>query len=196
MSDINLKEIIAIIPDILQYFVSGSIFVLIYRTVCSKKIEPFMHLVWSCVISFVWVSLIRTVNELWLRFCWLDSLWVVVSISIALSIIVSVALSMVLMSKWFRRLTVFCFGISPHSSVWRNVANGDSAYLKVYLKSKDFYWAGSLYSYEENGNESWICIHKPVKYNNNNTMLYTQGDNENAYLAFNLKDVESVELFN
>lgn len=154
-----------------------------------------MQLIGSCVISFAWVALINAVNKTWLCNRLIDDIWVTVAISILLSLITSLIISGVYLSEPFRKFTVKILGISPHSTVWRNIINSnDGALLKVYLKGKDFYWAGSLYSYEENGSESWFCLHKHAKYNMQNEMIYNQKDNEGAYLTFNLKDVESIEI--
>jgi len=87
------------------------------------------------------------------------------------------------------------FGVPPHSTVWRNIVKSTGTNLKVYLKDKDFYWLGHLYSYEENGDESWFCLHKPIKYNMQNQMVYNQGDNDGAFLTFRLGDVECIEIF-
>lgn len=127
-----------IIPDILQYFISGFIFVFIYKILCSKKIELSMQLIMSCVISFAWVSLINAINEIWLHNCHLSSLWVVVSISIILSAIASILFSKLVTSNWFHKKTVKYFGISPHNSVWRNITKSGSSNVKVYLRDKDY----------------------------------------------------------
>lgn len=195
MKTISLKELLTIIPDILQYFVSGFIFITVYKNICSKKIDAIIQFISSCVISFTLVSLIRAINSIWFQQVWLNNLWVIVSLSIVLSLVTSILFSKLFVSKWFHRFTVKYFGISPHSSVWRNIVTGDSASFKVYLKGKNFFWIGSLYSYEEKGDNSWFCLHKPIKCDMNGDPIYSQGDNDDAFLAFNIKDVESIEIF-
>ena len=192
---ISIKDIIGIIPEILQYFVSGFIFVFIFKTICSKKIDNTMQLIGSCVLSFIWVSLIKSLNEIIWGSCLLSNLWVIVMISILLSLITSLIFSKIYTSNCFRNRLVKWFGISPHNSVWDNVVNRKATNIKVYLKGKEFYWIGHLYSYEDNGNDSWFCIHKPIKYDQQNQMLYNQGNNENAYLIFKINDVECIEIF-
>lgn len=184
------------IPDILQYFVSGYIFIFIFNTICSKKIEPLMQLIYSGVISFSWVSLIRVLNLIWIKAAWLDNLWGIVFVSIMLSTISSIAISKIYISDWFHTFSVNSFGISPYDSVWRNVAKSkNGAVLKVFLKDKNYYVIGSLYSYEENGNESWFCMYKIEKCNLNHETIYSQSENDGAYFVFKIKDVDNVEIF-
>lgn len=191
-----MQDIIKIIPDILQYFVSGYIFIFIYKNLCTKKINFSLQLIGSCVISFVWVSLINSVNAIWLDYDALNELWIIVIISILLSIIFSLIFSKIFLSKWFGRFLVHFFDVSPHSSIWRDVINTDGTYFKVYLKgNNDFYWGGSIYNWQENEDENWLCLHKPTKYNMKNEKIYSQGNNKNAYIAMKFKDVESIEIF-
>lgn len=197
MINISLKDIITIIPDILQYFVSGYIFILIFKSICSKKIGATIQLIYSCVISFLFISLINGLNAVWIKSALLNNLWVISILSVFLSAIISVIISKIFISKWFHKFLVNCFGISPRASAFDNVIdckNGTN--IKVYLKDKDFYIVGHLFSFEDNGNDSWYCIHKQQKYNFNNELLYSQEDNENAHLLFNIKEVDYMEIFN
>lgn len=155
-----------------------------------------MQMILSCAISFTWVSLIQWLNLVWFKHETLSNIWSMVIISIILSIIVSTAFSIIYLSQWFRNFLIKHFGITSHDSVWKNVAHcKNGANLKVYLKNKDFYIIGHLYSFEDNSNNSWFCLHEPQKYNLNNQLFYSQEGNSNAYLVFNLNEVEFIEIF-
>jgi len=196
MIKIPIKDIIGMIPEILQYFVPGFIFIFIFRSLCSIKIDSSMQLINSCVISFIWVSLINMANEIWWNNCLVTNLWVIVTISILLSTLFSIIFSKIYVSNWFRRSLANWFGISPYSTAWDNIVSKHGTNVKIYLKDKPYYWTGHLYSYEDQGNNSWFCISKPVKRNStDNKIIYNQGSAEGSYLAFRIGDVECIEMF-
>ena len=123
---IKISEILSIIPDVLQYFVSGYVFLFFYKTICSKKIDSTMQLIGSCVISFSWVALLRAIDELYQGGNLFGNMWIVTAFSIILSVITSLAFSKIFISKGFHRLSVGLFGKTPHDSIWRNIIDSES----------------------------------------------------------------------
>ena len=41
-----------------------------------------------------------------------------------------------------------------------------------------------------------ICVKQHIKYDFNDKEIYTQEHNDKAYMLFNLKEVEYIEIFN
>jgi hypothetical protein len=197
VANIDIKNIIETIPEILQYFVSGYIFMTLFTFLASKVVDQSVKLICSCVVSFIWVSLIRSLNSVFIQSHILNSIWVISCLSCILSIICAIVFSKLYTNKNFKRFMVNTFTKTPHETVWRNVVDLETGTnLKVYLKGKDYYILGHLYSYEEKGNESWFCLHCPVFYTiKDNISIYTQENNNNAFLAFNLQDVDMIEIF-
>lgn len=72
---ITIKDIIELIPDILQYFVSGYIFISIFKSICSIRVDTLIQIIYSCVISFSLISGIRNINETWIHAAFLNGLW-------------------------------------------------------------------------------------------------------------------------
>lgn len=58
-----IKDLINNIPDILQYFVSGYIFISVFCWIASKKINLTVQAIWSLAISFTLAPFIRTINK-------------------------------------------------------------------------------------------------------------------------------------
>lgn len=200
MIKIDIIDIINSIPSILQYFVSGFIFVIIFQFLISRKFKNSTITISSCIISFTWVSLINLLDYLFNKPIF-SNLWFISLFSILLSIVTSILFSKLFLSKKFNKFLVRNYSVTQHESVWNNIIdyqNGTN--IKVYLKNQPYYYIGHLYSHEENGLDSWFSISAPMKYKEidcgDDILIFDQQGNTDAYLVFNLKDIEIIQLFN
>lgn len=190
-----LKDLIKIIPDILQYFVSGYIFISIFCWIASKKINLTVLLIWSAIISFTLTSFIKAINISFIKLNFLNNIWGISFLSIVLSIILAFIIGKRFRSKKFADKMVGKFGISPYDSIWENIITHKSAYLKIYLKDKNYYFQGSFYSIEDKDDKSWICIKQHQKCNMKDEVIYSQENTTNVNLVLKLSDVDYIELW-
>lgn len=57
-------------------------------------------------------------------------------------------------------------------------------------------WQSDKLSYTKNKPPKWTVISQQIKYDFNDNEIYSQEDNSNAYLLFNLKEIDYIEIFN
>ncbi len=191
----EISKIIHEIPNILQFFIPGYIFFIIFTAAISKKAEGSIRFVFSCVLSFSFIALINAVCSI---FGWaIQDIWVRVAISIGLAVVTSIVFAKLFTSKKCRSLLVTMFQKSPYDSVWRNVLDYETGTnLKVYLKSRPYYIIGHFYSHEENGSDSWFCLNAFVKTDiTTNEDLADYSEYNNIFITFHLSEVESIEIF-
>lgn len=186
MSDIT--NLISQIPNILQYFVPGAFFVIIFTHLCSVQLSSTYKTILSCIISYVCIALINITIA--------PSFWGLVILSVLLSCILGILTSRLFVSKWFKSLLIKTFYKSPHNDMWRNVLSFDKGTnLKVYLKDKSYYIIGHYHSHEEKGNDSWFCLSSHIKYDKDNNEIVNYEEDKNAYITFLVRDVETIEIF-
>lgn len=182
---ININQIISILPDILQYFVSGYIAVLIFKWTAAKKVPLNMQIILSCVISFVTISIIKTFNKQ-------IDIWTSTLIAVLIDLIASLVLGWIINQKITKNLFVNLFNLTPFESRWDNCIdykNGSN--LKVYMKNKDYYFYGHYKGHEDKGENSWFSITEPCQYKkSDNSVLCEWG--ETNQLVFRIKDVDYV----
>ena len=191
----QMSKIIAELPNVLQYLVPGYICVLIFTAITSKKVENTVKFGISCVLSFCFITLINAAYHV---FNWeITEIWVTVAISIALSVVIAILFAEIYTSRLFKKFIVKSFQRSPHDSIWRNVLDYEKGTnLKVYLKNKDYYIIGHFYTHEEKGNDSWFSLSAFIKTDiKTNKDIVNYQEHKDVYIVFNLKDVDTIEVF-
>lgn len=191
----TLKDLINNIPDILQYFVSGYIFISIFCWIASKKVNFTLQIIWSLIISFTITSFINAINISFLKCDFLNNIWGVTFLSIVLSTILAFIFGKIFRNKKFADKIVTQFGISLYGTIWENVITQKSAYLKIFLKEKKYYFQGSFYHIEDKDDKSWICIKQYQKCNMKDEVIYSQENTTNVNLVLKLSDVDYIELW-
>lgn len=194
----HLITIIDNIPKILQYFVSGIIFIMIVRTFSIKKFAENYTIIFSCVISYLFVSLVETINRLTLNVNVLKEPIVISGISVVLAIILAFIFAGVFNSEWFKKITIRLFHKTLYDDIWQDVfdfKNGTN--LKIFMKNKTYYIVGHYKYNEEKGNDSWMALSAYGKYDshNNKPIGMCYHDNENVIITIRINDVETIEVF-
>lgn len=184
-----MKETIEYLPEILQFYIPGFIFLSIIIGICQYKISISTKTVISCVCSFIFVSGIRVIGA--------SNIWSVFFIACVVSLVLGITIALLAKSKRFNGLLIKIFGMTVYSDIWDNIYDYDNGTnLKIYLKGKDYYFIGHLKSQENNGKDSWVCISKPQQFEiGTDKKIYGQEENNRAMLVFNLQDVDYMEVF-
>lgn len=186
MSKIDLIELAAAIPTVLQYFIPGYIFIKLTQLITFKKTSSNSELVMSCVFSFIFV----TIGQLFVNYT--NNMWIPIIISIAIGIGLALLFSFIYNLGYFHNIFEKIFKVSLTERVWESVIdfkNGTG--LKIYLRNKDFFYAGSFGGIENNGVNSYLYIVNPIKVYIKD---FKQFSTHSTYFVINLKDVEYMEV--
>ncbi len=199
----KIKEINLItksIPDVLQYFIAGYWFLVIFTYLTSKKIDSKIKLIMSCVLSYIFVSLITTVNAFLFKSKLLELPLVMSGISIILATVLAVLTTKTFLSQWFKALMKNFVNKSPNDDIWRDVfdyKNGTN--LKVYLKETPYYIIGHYITHEEKDDKSWFALSAYSKIDKNTGLNYKNEpdyrDREEALITIRLDNIEHIEVF-
>lgn len=179
------------IPEILQYFIPGYLFIIIFRFLTNKKIEKSIVLIMSCVLSYVFLSLTKS-------YCESTNIFIISAITVIIAVVCGLLFSLIYISKWFSWILVHVFHKTVHDDIWHDVfdfKNGSN--LKVYFKDKDYYVIGSYRISEDNGNDSWFAISGYGKYDKETNDPIENGfiGDNSVIMTFKLSDVEHIEIF-
>lgn len=194
----HLNEIIDNIPNILQYFVPGVIFIMIIRSLSFKRFAENYTIVFSCVISYLFVSLIGMINELKIKSESLKEPIVISGIAVLIAILLAFFLSIIFNSKCFKDFTLKYFHKTLYDDIWQDVfdfKNGTN--LKVYIKDKEYYIMGHYRFSEEKGEESWMALsaHTYRNKETNEIIGLDYSKNEKVLVTIRIYDIEHIEVF-
>lgn len=187
----TLKEILSIIPEILQYFIPGYIFLIILISIISKKIENVtVKFIWSCVISYAIIAINNAVFNI-------TDIWLDVLITIGMAIFLGILFAKLYLWKTFHKLIFKFFNKSPHDSIWRtllDLKNGSN--LIVFLKNSSHYIIGQYDCHEEK-DDGWFCLTCYARIDiKTGNFLCNYTTDESCSIVFNIRDVESIQVFN
>ena len=172
----------------------------IFTYLTSKKIDSKIKLIMSCVLSYIFVSLIATVNVFLFKSKLLELPLVVSGISIVLSTTLAILTVKMFLSNWFKNIMKSVFYKSPNDDIWRDVFDyNHGTNLKVYLKETPYYIIGHYITHEEKDDKSWFALSSYSKIDKNTGLSYKNEpdyrDRENALITIRLDNVEHIEVF-
>lgn len=183
---VNLKDLINIIPELIQLFLPGFIFMSIYNWFNNKKLEISIIILWSLFISYIAnaIATLFTSNA--------------TGISI-ISVIIG-ALSAILITL-LKKIKIFNNFLSRvnHKSINSDIFDDIIDYEKktimcIHLKNSDIFYMGTFCIREEKGLESWIVLVDYYELNKDNTILFNSNKSSKNYsIAINERDIERVE---
>ena len=119
----NIKEFTNVLdnlPLILQYIIPGYLTIKCFEFTLSKKIDTKNLLIFSCAISYCFLSLISLLRIKWLKTI-PNTPFINSALSIILGIVVVSIIAMLSQRKWFKKLTVKLFHKTLNDDIWRDV---------------------------------------------------------------------------
>lgn len=167
--------------------------------ILSKKINEKNMMVFSCVASYLLLSLVSLI-----RLKWFSQLPDTAIINSALSTIIGLVLvcfSIVISQiKWFKKITVKLFNKTLNNDIWRDIldfTNGSN--LKVYLRNQEYYIIGHHKNHEENGESSWLALSAFGKFDKETNLPYKKEpsylNRSDVIIAVRFSDIEHIEIF-
>lgn len=185
------------ISIILQYFVPGYCFIFILQLLTYKKIETKLILLFSCIISYISIIFLTTIND-FIKLNYLQNIAPKICLAIIICSIFSIAVSKIWISNTWNRFLIKHFNRTTHDTVWKDIIdfkNGSN--LKVYLKDKDYYIIGHYKLSEMDTNNPWFVLSAYGKYNikENKPINKVYHNDSDVYITFRLSDVDYMEIF-
>lgn len=172
----------------------------IFFWLCSKKCSVEFFVVLSCVISYVFISIIKTFDAIIWHCEFIDNPLIMSGIAVMCAIILSIVISMLCRNELFKKITIRLFNTTPNASIWDDVFDlKQGSNLKVYLKDKDYYIIGHHRNHEEKGADLWLALSAFGKFDKITNENYKNEPNyfeyDNVVIAIRFNDIEHIEIF-
>lgn len=191
MINININSIIGQIPDILQYFVSGFIFMTVFLFFTSKKYENNSFLTIICVIISYCITTALKANNPNINNNQLTG-W-----SIFFALLISILFSKFVNSKLFNKICMKVNHKSINDDIWKDIIDYKVGNILVlYSRDNRFIYTGVLLEHEEKENKSWfVLVDYTVEDTVSKTLRSTVGQKIKSCITINLNDISRIEIF-
>lgn len=195
MIKITLNNLIYIVPDLIDLFLSGFIFMVVYSWLINKKYDFSVMTVWSLFISYIIKSICSTIHIfLFTNVGFNDSSKIL--------IYAGAGIAFAFFTVWLRKCKIIqkllysTNNKSINDDIFDDIIDYEKAtMMKVYLKT-NIYYIGKFCFREENGINSWIVLINYISLvKDSNKALYKSdiGDIKSV-VTINLRDIERIEL--
>lgn len=185
-----IDDIIASIPNILQYFVPGYIGVFCFQFAGSKQYSREAKVVASCVLSFILITLCNLVHQLAPNAVILGSMYLQVAAASVAAAVLGIIGAIVVKSQWYCKACLRFFAVSPRTNVLEGALDRpDGTNVYVHFKGgKNYYIYGHLAGYDTKDDDKWLYISEPRRCNLDGS-TDRQFDRDDGYLC-RLADVD------
>lgn len=196
MIRIDIKDLIYILPDLIELFLPGFIFIILYDFLNSKKIEISLVILWSLFISFIIKIFYSAVHS----FIFVD-----IDVAIPIKVIVYLLTATIipifmtymkntnLADHFFKKLNYK----TAHQDIFDDIIDyKDHIMMQIYLKNCNKLYIGRFVIREENGLDSWIVLegYSQLDKNTKEVLYDPEPNGLNSTVAINLREVESLEI--
>lgn len=191
---INLNELILIIPDLINLFLSGFIFMVIYNWLRAKKMELYLIFIWSLFINAIIKTFYSVLHSvIFTSYNFNES--IKNGIYLATATLLPFIIFKIQNTDFFRNLLFKLSRKTVHDDILDDVIDlNKRTVMALYLKNSNQYIIGTFKLKEEKGNDSYISLSPYIVYSSeNNEELYNTEDKKMSALV-NLKDVERIDL--
>lgn len=184
------------IPDLINLFLSGFIFMYTYNWLNNKKNDISLMTLWSLFISFLLKSFYSALHTIVLSDIKIyDSIKIII-FSIT-GFLLAILFTYLKKTRFFTGLLYKINNKSINDDIFDDIIDYDKkTMMNIYLKSSDIYYIGRFSFREENGINSWIslidyyCVDKKT----NNVVFNPEGGGLNSSVVINLSNIERIEL--
>ena len=187
---ISIKDLLPIIPELIDLFLSGLLFLTIYGWLNAKKYDISILTLWSLFISYIIKSFYNLI-ELNLKQSHTSAVYVITGVLLAF------LLTWLKQTKLIKKILPFFNHKSINDDIFDDVIDYDqSTMMSIFLKNSDIYYIGRFAYREEKGNDSWICLADYVVINKqtNETTYDPAKDNLKSSIVIPLSNIERIEL--
>lgn len=186
----DLKEVIKIIPDILQYYAPGFIFLSIRDVNLSYNTKDNnLFFINSIVISYIFVKLTD------IPLSWLP--WDIKSnfvITLIFTLIFSgVYVNFNLENIW---LSIFCKGKTLNNDPFWHLLNSEGSWVRVYEKNRIYIGQIHYSPNISNGDNKYLVLKAFTTYNSDWDILESHANDKKQKVMLNLNNIEAIEKVN
>lgn len=193
---ITPKDLIYIVPDLINLFLSGFVFMYTYNWLNSKKFDISILTIGSLFISFLVKSFYAACHSfIFANVKTNDSVKVIV-FSIT-GFLLALFCTYIKKSKLFTKLLYTISNKSINDDIFDDIIYyNKKTMMNVYIKSSNIYYIGRFSFREENGINSWISLvdYFCVDKNTNEKIFDPEQGGLNSSVAINLSNIERIEI--
>lgn len=196
MAIIALKDLIHIVPDLINLFLPGFICIALFSWLNNKKYDISIMTIWGLFISFIIKTFYLAIHSvLLIKTDINDALKVL--IYICTGTILAFVTAKILHCKLIQKLLYNTNNKSINEDIFDDIIDYNmSTMMQIYLKSSDVYYIGKFVFREEKGLDSWIVLidYCTVDKKTNGAIYNSNDSGLSSTVAVNLRDVERIEL--
>jgi len=193
---ITPKDLIYIVPDLINLFLSGFIFIYTYNWLNNKKIDVSILTVGSLFISFLVKSFYSAChNFIFVNLEINDSVKVII-FSIT-GFLLALFCTYFKKTKLFTKLLYSINNKSVNDDIFDDIIDyAKKTMMKVYIKSSNVYYIGRFSFREENGINSWISLieYYCVDKNTNKKIFDPEQGGLSSSVVINFNNIERIEI--
>lgn len=196
MINIYLHFLIDIIPELVNLFLSGFIFMSMYTWITNKKIDISSITIWSLFISVLIKTFYSLLHSFILLDCSFDENFKVI-IYVVTGFILPFVFIRLKNSKVFRYILFNTNSKSINIDIFDDMIDYDKrTTMQVYLKNSNIMYIDTFKLREENGKDSFIALTDYASmYINTKDIIFKPDDhNLKSSVIINLQDVERIEI--
>ena len=196
MSFINLHELIKIVPDLVNLFLPGYVFVLVYGWMKAKKYDVSILIVSSLFLSYTISIFYTVVHDIILSdYDFSEAFKSLIYISSGL--IFSLIIIFLQNTKAFKKMLRKLNHKALHDDIFDNILDySNKMILQVYMKNSPVLYIGTFKVREEKGIDSYISLIEYVSIDSKTkeTIFSPEEDGLNSSVIINLRDIERIEV--
>lgn len=193
---ITIKDLIYLIPDMINLFLSGFIFMSLYNWLNNRKMDITLLTVWSLFIN----TLIKSFYSV-IHYYLMQDVTFGEPLKILIFTFTGVLLAFLI--TFLKRIPIFqdIFYYANNKSLNDDIFDDIIDYkkktmMKIYLKSSEIYYLGRFSFREEKGLESWLVLVDYYCLSKKDDQIVFDPDKGKlkSSVAITLKDVERIEI--
>ena len=187
---ISIKDLLPLVPDLIDLFLSGLLFLLVYGWLNAKKYDMSLLIIWSLFISYIIKAFYEAIpfklNAVTASF-----------IYIITGVLLAIICTRLKQTAFTKNILLHINRKSANDDIFDNVIDYDKkTFMRVYLKNSKFYYLGRFLFREEKGNDSWICLveYSTVDKETDDEIYDPEKSNLKSSVVIPLSNVERIEL--
>lgn len=187
---ISIKDLLPLVPDLIDLFLSGLLFLLVYGWLNTKKYDISLLVIWSLFISYI-IKIFYDVVPLNLKGANMSIVY------IATGVLLAIILTSLKQTRLIRKIVPHLNNKSVNDDIFDDIIDYQKrTIMAVYLKNSDIYYCGRFAFREEKGNSSWICLFEySVIDKKTNDFIYDPSKaGLKSSVTIPLSNVESIEM--
>lgn len=194
MINIDLHELIYIIPELISLFLSGFIFMTLFNWLTKIQMETYIVGIWSLIISTLIKTFCTVLHSVILKEIDFDE-----SLKILIYVIIAIILVFLTIkirdSKWIEKILSKTNRKTINNDILDDVIDPDKRTMVVaYLKDSSYYYIGAIRLHEEKGIESYIALIEYCLCNKETDKIICDYSEQKSCAIINLQDIERMEL--